>query len=106
MPRNALRNVRVDHCVPLAEMPSLLVKLTRSRIRISKKNGTEKGSKRNMSPAKKPGFRDDAVSFVCPECNGPLYETREGKLIKFNYRIGHSFSPENLTAAHTDAWER
>jgi hypothetical protein len=34
MPGNALRNVRVDHCVPLAEMPSLLVKLTRSRIRI------------------------------------------------------------------------
>jgi two-component system chemotaxis response regulator CheB len=106
MPGNALRNVRVDHCVPLAEMPSLLVKLTRSRIRISKKNGTEKGSKRNMSQAKKPGFRDDAVSFVCPECNGPLYETREGKLIKFNYRIWHSFSPESLTEAHTDALER
>jgi two-component system, chemotaxis family, protein-glutamate methylesterase/glutaminase len=36
MPRNALRNVRVDHCVPLTEMPSLLVKLTHSRIPISK----------------------------------------------------------------------
>jgi len=50
-----------------------------------------------MSQAKKPGFRDDAVSFVCPECNGPLYETREGKLIKFNCQIGHSFSLESLT---------
>ena len=59
-----------------------------------------------MSHAKKPGFRDDAVSFVCPECNGPLYETREGKLIEFNCQIGHSFSPESLTAAHTDALER
>ena len=106
MPRNALRNVRVDHCVPLTEMPSLLVKLTHSRIPISKKNGTEKGSKRNMSQAEKPSFRDDAVSFVCPECNGPLYETREGKLIKFNCQIGHSFSPESLTEAHTDALER
>jgi two-component system, chemotaxis family, protein-glutamate methylesterase/glutaminase len=36
---------------------------------------------------------------------GPLYETREGKLIKFNCQIGHSFSPESLTAAHTDALE-
>ena len=55
-----------------------------------------------MSQSKKPGFRDDAVSFVCPECNGPLYETREGKLIKFNCQIGYSFSPESLT----DALER
>ena len=59
-----------------------------------------------MTNTKPAGFRDDALSFVCPECNGPLYETREGKLIKFNCQIGHSFSPESLTAAHTDALER
>jgi two-component system chemotaxis response regulator CheB len=106
MPRSALRNVDVDHCVPLAEMPALLVKLTHARIRLSQKDGKEKGKKRNMSQAKKPGFRDDAVSFVCPECNGPLYETREGKLVKFSCQIGHSFSPESLTAAHADALER
>jgi len=35
-----------------------------------------------------------------------FYETREGKLIKFNCQIGHSFSPESLTEAHTDALER
>jgi two-component system chemotaxis response regulator CheB len=46
------------------------------------------------------------VSFVCQECNGPLYETREGTLIKFNCQIGHSFSPESLTVAHTDTLER
>jgi two-component system, chemotaxis family, protein-glutamate methylesterase/glutaminase len=40
MPRSALRNVDVDHCVPLAEMPALLVKLTHSPIRLSQK--TEK----------------------------------------------------------------
>lgn len=59
-----------------------------------------------MADDKKPGFRDDALSFVCPECNGPLYETREGKLTKFDCQIGHSFSPESLTTAHTDALER
>ena len=35
-----------------------------------------------------------------------LYEKRGGKLIKFNCQIGHSFSLESLTAAHTDALER
>jgi two-component system chemotaxis response regulator CheB len=106
MPRSAIRSVDVDHCVPLAKIPPLLVKLTRTKIRIPEKNGQEKGSKRNMTNTKKPGFRDDAVSFVCPECNGPLYETRESKLIKFNCQIGHSFSSESLTDAHTDALER
>ena len=42
MPRSALRNVDVDHCVPLAEMPALLGKLTHSRIRLLQKNGKEK----------------------------------------------------------------
>jgi two-component system, chemotaxis family, protein-glutamate methylesterase/glutaminase len=106
MPRSAIRSVDVDHCVPLAEIPPLLVRLSRSKIRVSPKDKNEKGTKRNMSQPKKPGFRDDAVSFVCPECNGPLYETRDGTLIKFSCQIGHSFSPESLTAAHTDALER
>jgi len=35
-----------------------------------------------------------------------FYETREGKLIKFNCQIGHSFSPESLTEVHTDTLER
>jgi two-component system, chemotaxis family, protein-glutamate methylesterase/glutaminase len=106
MPRSALRSVEVDYCVPLAEIPPLLVRLSRSKVRLSQKDENEKGSKRNMSQSKKPGFRDDAVSFVCPECDGPLYETRQGTLIKFNCQIGHSFSPESLTAAHTDTLER
>jgi two-component system, chemotaxis family, protein-glutamate methylesterase/glutaminase len=47
MPRNALQNVAVDHCVPLAKIPTLLLRLTRFSIRISQKNGKEKGTKRN-----------------------------------------------------------
>lgn len=93
-----MRSVNVDYCVPLAEVPPLLVKLSRSKIRISQKDNNEKRSKLNMSQPQKPGFRDDAVSFVCPECHGPLYDRRGGKLIKFNRQIGHSFSPESLTA--------
>jgi two-component system chemotaxis response regulator CheB len=102
MPQNAIRSVDVDYCLPLAKIPPLLIKLTRSRIKNSEKSAKEKGRKPDMSQTKKPGFRGDAVSFVCPECNGPLYETREGKLTKFNCQIGHSFSPESLT----DALER
>jgi two-component system chemotaxis response regulator CheB len=86
MPRSALRSVDVDHCLPLVEIPPLLVKLTRAKARISEIN---KGRKRKMSEQKKPGFRDDALSFA--ECNGPLYETREGKLVNLTVKSGIVF---------------
>jgi two-component system, chemotaxis family, protein-glutamate methylesterase/glutaminase len=44
MPRNAMQSVNVDHCVPLAEIPPLLVKYARTRI--SRKAVKEGGSRR------------------------------------------------------------
>lgn len=55
---------------------------------------------------KRPGFREDAVSFVCPECQGPLYARRNGELVQFGCQVGHVFSPESLSEAHSDALER
>src|SRR5215467_1973704 len=44
--------------------------------------------------------------FVCPECNGPLWEMRDGKAALFRCMVGHSFAPENLFAAQTEEVER
>ena len=49
-----------------------------------------------MSQAKKPGFRDDAVSFVCPECNGPLYETVKANSASSTARLVIAFLPRVL----------
>ena len=111
MPLSAMRNVEVDHCVPLDEIAPLLAKLARTKA-LSKHGNKNDNNNHNekkeaaMAKEKKPGFRDDAVSFVCPECSGPLYEEKAGRLVKFNCQIGHSFSPESLTEAHSEALER
>jgi two-component system chemotaxis response regulator CheB len=44
--------------------------------------------------------------FICPECNGPFWEMREGKASLFRCMVGHAFAPDNLFAAQTEEVER
>lgn len=48
----------------------------------------------------------DQIPVTCPECNGPLYEVKEGDLANFQCFVGHRFSPESLSEQHTEALER
>jgi two-component system chemotaxis response regulator CheB len=35
-------------------------------------------------------------SFTCPECTGPLYEIREGELVRYRCRVGHAFTADGV----------
>ena len=48
----------------------------------------------------------DQIPVNCPECNGPLYEIKEGELAQFECFVGHRFSPESLGEEHAEALER
>src|SRR5207248_677381 len=50
--------------------------------------------------------RGTPVPLACPDCQGPLFEIKDGKLIQFHCLVGHTFSPLSLSAAHADALER
>jgi len=39
-------------------------------------------------------------AFTCPECNGPLFELREGELVRYRCHVGHAFAPKSLAAYH------
>lgn len=41
--------------------------------------------------------------YVCPECNGPLWEVRDGTLVRFRCRVGHAFSRDSMLASQADA---
>ncbi len=45
------------------------------------------------------------MAFVCPECQGPLWEMRDGKLVRYQCQVGHRYSLENLLAAHSEELE-
>ena len=106
MPQSALRNVKVDHCVSLAQMGPILVRLSATRNVPERKKGVSRMEKRSMSPQEMEKSFGQPTSFVCPECNGPLWETQAGASLQFRCHVGHAYSPDSLLADHGDGLER
>ena len=44
-------------------------------------------------------------AFTCPECNGPLWETEHGGVLRFRCRVGHGFSEDALVGEQGNAVE-
>ena len=36
----------------------------------------------------------ELTAFTCPECNGSLWEVREGGLVKLRCRVGHAYTED------------
>ena len=106
MPQSALRNVKVNHCVPLPEIAPLLVQLATTRDVPKSKKGISRMKKRSLSPKEMEKEFGMPTSFVCPECNGPLWETKAGPSLQFRCHVGHAYSPDSLLADHADGLER
>lgn len=108
MPRSALESVDVDFCLPLSQIPDVLVRLASGEAAnvTNAENGESNMDKTAtvQEPTSEPPGRQ--VPIGCPECNGPIYEVKEGELTYFQCFVGHSFSPESLSDEHTDALER
>ncbi len=53
--------------------------------------------------------RDGAVgqptSLTCPDCHGPLWEIRNGDLVRYRCRTGHAFTADSILAAQAEALE-
>lgn len=109
MPSSAVENMRVDHVAPLADIPALLDRLVREprtahalprASRTPAMHGED--GMRWLGSYADPGR---AAGLSCPECDGPLWEVRDGDLLEFGCLIGHRFSPETLAHASDSALE-
>ena len=112
MPRHALENAEVDHCVPLAAMPALLTRL------IGEPAGPAVAVPEDIAvEASIPEKTLDTVPedtdsvgrpspLSCPDCGGNLSEITDGPPLRFRCKIGHTYNPEALADAHKDAVER
>ena len=45
------------------------------------------------------------TALACPRCEGPLWEVRDGKLVKYECEIGHAFAPEEIDVSQRFATE-
>ena len=108
MPQAAMEAVDVDFCLPLSQIATVLVQLASAKA-TNITDGSNGGIGMQEHASAKDAFAEppgDQVPLACPECNGPIYEVKEGNLARFQCFVGHAFSPESLSEQHTEALER
>ena len=101
MPESALRNVSVDHCVALAEMPALLTRLVGEPVP-GKGEEPPREVRMEIGMAAMDSSQDklDQIgtrsTFTCPECNGTLWQINETDVLRFRCHVGHAYAAETL----------
>ncbi|MFL5404844.1 MAG: chemotaxis protein CheB [Myxococcales bacterium] len=110
MPRHALQNAEIDHCLKIADIASLLSRLCGEEVPELKRPPTQlldrearialDDGSADVSPA--PG---DPSQFSCPACGGVLNEIHDGDLLRFRCRVGHAYGPDALRMEQQQALE-
>ena len=117
MPESAIREINVDHIVPVDEMPQLLVRLTgqevpeltesqMSQIANDKRTGLEVRIAAEVN-ALEAGIMEwgELTPFTCPECHGVLTQFKDVERPRFRCHTGHAFSADSLLADLTQTIE-
>jgi two-component system chemotaxis response regulator CheB len=102
MPRSALRHVKVDYTLLLADIPNVLRSLTRERVEIKEpamNNRLEVETRIALEEnAIKQGVRSLGTQsfYTCPECHGSMIAIDEGSIKRFRCHTGHGYSQAAL----------
>lgn len=102
MPKNAIEHVDVEHVLPVDEIAKLLSRLCEEEI-----EGPEAPPPPIMEVEADLAMMDDDAmdeparpgepsGFSCPDCNGVLYEIRDGRIMRYRCRVGHAWSAQSL----------
>lgn len=112
MPASALANVQVDHCVPVSEIPPLLITLTQQEVGEESRAPMSKDLEIETKIALEGDAADldvrqlgEISEFTCPDCHGSLIQLTNGNLQRFRCHTGHSFGSASLLAELTDSVE-
>lgn len=112
MPESALRQVKVDYCVPAAELAALLVKLSSEELVENTEVMKDEKTKIEIDIAGEAnalakGSLDVGVlsPYTCPECHGVLSKIMYGDLTRFRCHTGHAYSTDTLLFAITEKIE-
>ncbi|MFD0795374.1 chemotaxis protein CheB [Mucilaginibacter litoreus] len=106
MPQNALNQVKVDYCLPIAEMGGLLYRL------VAKKPSRQKPIPKDVLIEAKIAARvlsdlasvnalGDQVPFNCPGCGGVLWQVDKGDSTRYRCHTGHAYTAASLLAEQT-----
>jgi two-component system chemotaxis response regulator CheB len=110
MPKNALNQIKVDYCLPISEMGSLLYQL------IAEKPGKQKPipkdilieaeiAKHVLSDLPSVNALGEQVPFNCPNCGGVLWKIEQDKALRYRCHTGHAYTAATLLAEQTSKIE-
>jgi two-component system chemotaxis response regulator CheB len=112
MPRSAMTQVKVDHCLPVAEIAPLLVRLASTPL---EEEGTYEVPEKmdiEIKIAKEDKALDIGIlklgepsNYACPECHGVLLQLKEEQRVRFRCHTGHAYSVDSLLAEITEGVE-
>lgn len=115
MPQNALREVDVDHTLPVAQIPPTLIKLLNERQgKVRSTENTEDPKRMTLLKTEVDIAAQDAppirgvmdfgelTPYTCPECHGVLGKLRDGTFMRFRCHTGHAFTSDSLLATLTE----
>lgn len=110
MPMHALEAANVDHCLPLAGIAPLLLRLVKTMVDATTLPGEVPLETVEEAPVGNEAMRSDQLgppsNFTCPDCQGTLYEIDDGTTVRFRCRVGHGYSAETMIGAQGDGVER
>jgi two-component system chemotaxis response regulator CheB len=111
MPISAMAYVRIDHCLPLSGLGPLLVRLANEPARAPGPKTPPETIALETDFAKLEGeirvmkALGTPSAFTCPTCQGSLWESQDGELLRYRCHVGHAFSPESLLAEQSETVE-
>jgi two-component system, chemotaxis family, protein-glutamate methylesterase/glutaminase len=105
MPESALKHVKVDHIVPLAEIAPLLGRVVATPLYeggavVSERINIEVNIAKAVNPLEA-GIEQlgEASTYACPDCHGVLLRVDEGGHKRFRCHTRRAYSTETLLAA-------
>jgi len=114
MPANALEFVDADHVLPLAEITSLLVRLTAEPAPAKRRVSKDELDllKIELTIAKQDNAfemgiidKGQLTPFTCPDCHGALTQLVEGHIIRYRCHTGHAYTVSALLSEVTQSVE-
>jgi two-component system chemotaxis response regulator CheB len=101
MPTSALQATEVDFCVSAGQIAPIVEQLARIEIGPRVSEGMDEETETAERSAelveigathdKKPG---NASGLTCPECQGSIWELRDGDSVRFECRVGHAYGAD------------
>jgi two-component system, chemotaxis family, protein-glutamate methylesterase/glutaminase len=111
IPRSALANVRVDHCLPRSEIAALLDRPTREELTAMPRQIVPREIELEVGMAAMDSNEEtlDRIgkrsTLTCPECHGTLWEMSEEEALRYRCHVGHAYTGETLMSQQSSGLE-